>query len=355
MHALCTPRRPRGRHVACASSNSTSHRASERHELVARRAVCAEHVHVRPIVGELALELGDAGLHGSDVGLEALELGGRTLRGSRPGRLRCASGLARSGRCSTVRTDALRSRSMSAQPPSYERSAPSSIATIRSGTASSSARSCETSSTVPGNASSAASSASRDSTSRWFVGSSRTRKFAPDATSEREREAPALAARERRDRALVRLPAGEEEAARGASAPAGAAARSRPRSRRAPTPTWAARARAARSSRERRRGRAGSSRARADAPSSSAASSVVLPAPLGPTSPTFSPRSTTIVAPSSSRLSPARQSDVLGLEDDPSGPRRVEELEPERARASSSATRPPAAPPSAPSRGARSA
>ncbi len=57
------------------------------------------------------------------------------------------------------------------------------MATMRSGTASRSARSCETTRRVPGNASSAASSASRLSMSRWFVGSSRTRKFAPDATS----------------------------------------------------------------------------------------------------------------------------------------------------------------------------
>ena len=73
---------------------------------------------------------------------------------------------------------------------------PSSTATIRSATASSTARSCETSSTVPGNASSAASSASRLSRSRWFVGSSRTRKFAP-----RRRRAPARAGAARRPRA----------------------------------------------------------------------------------------------------------------------------------------------------------
>ena len=64
---------------------------------------------------------------------------------------------------------------------------------MRSGTASSSARSCDTRRTVPGNASSAASSASRLSRSRWFVGSSRTRKFAPEATrsaSARRRRSP---------------------------------------------------------------------------------------------------------------------------------------------------------------------
>ena len=59
-------------------------------------------------------------------------------------------------------------------------------------TASSSARSCETSRTVPGKASSAASSASRLSRSRWFVGSSRTRRFVPDATMQatRRRRSP---------------------------------------------------------------------------------------------------------------------------------------------------------------------
>src|SRR4051812_540673 len=81
----------------------------------------------------------------------------------------------------------------SAQPPSNERSAPSSIASSRWATASSRARSCETSSTVPGKASSAVSSASRLSRSRWFVGSSSTRKLAPEATasaSARRRRSP---------------------------------------------------------------------------------------------------------------------------------------------------------------------
>ncbi len=61
---------------------------------------------------------------------------------------------------------------------------------------------------------------------------------------------------------------------------------------------------AARSSRERRHARAlppGVERV----PSRIAARSVVLPEPFGPTRPTFSPRSTTIVASSSSCLSPA--------------------------------------------------
>ena len=66
---------------------------------------------------------------------------------------------------------------------------------------------------MPGNASSAASSASRLSRSRWFVGSSSRSRFAPGGDDEREREPPALAAREHRDRPLVHLPAREEEPA----------------------------------------------------------------------------------------------------------------------------------------------
>ena len=64
----------------------------------------------------------------------------------------------------------------------------------------------------PGTPSSAASSASRDSRSRWFVGSSSTRKFAPDATAIAS-ASRALAAREHGDRLLVLVPAREEEPA----------------------------------------------------------------------------------------------------------------------------------------------
>ena len=68
-----------------------------------------------------------------------------------------------------------------------------------------------TSRTVPGNAASAASSASRLSRSRWLVGSSRTSRFAPLATTSasasRRRSPPESA----RDRLLVLLPAREEE------------------------------------------------------------------------------------------------------------------------------------------------
>ena len=153
----------------------------ERRERVAAALVGGEHVDVRPVLGELLLELGDLGLARGDL---------RSIRSSSDARGFGAafgfvgfgfarstggSGFARASRSS-------RARRSSAQPPSYARSSPSSIASVRSAIASSSARSCETSSTVPGNASSAASSASRLSRSRWLVGSSRTRKFAPEAT-----------------------------------------------------------------------------------------------------------------------------------------------------------------------------
>ena len=56
------------------------------------------------------------------------------------------------------------------------------MAIVRVPTASSSARSCDTSSTFPSKPLSASSSASRASMSRWLVGSSRISTFAPDAT-----------------------------------------------------------------------------------------------------------------------------------------------------------------------------
>src|SRR4051812_28330836 len=87
------------------------------------------------------------------------------------------------GGAEAASTGSARCWAYSAQPPSHERSPPYSIASSRWATASSRARSCETSRTVPGKASSAPSSASRLSRSRWFVGSSRTRKFAPEATA----------------------------------------------------------------------------------------------------------------------------------------------------------------------------
>ena len=168
-------------------------------QLVAGCAMGGEDVHVRPVVGELPLELGDPRLRRRDLRLEPLELRRRpALR--RAGRA-CSRLRLRTRASGSAAGAALRSRSRSAQPPSYERSERSSIATIRSGTASRSARSWETMSTVPGNASSAASSASRLSRSRWFVGSSRTRKFAPEATSSasasRRRSPPESAVTER--------------------------------------------------------------------------------------------------------------------------------------------------------------
>ena len=59
----------------------------------------------------------------------------------------------------------------------------SSTAIVRVPTASSSARSWETSRIAPVNARSASSSASRDSMSRWLVGSSRISTLAPECTS----------------------------------------------------------------------------------------------------------------------------------------------------------------------------
>ena len=158
-------------------------------------------------------------------------------------------------------------------------------------TASSSARSCETSSTVPGNASSAASSDSRDSRSRWFVGSSSTRRVRARRDDDREREPAALAARQHRDRLLVLVPAREEEAAEQRLRLGPLQARCRTSPRRAPSRARRARPRAVRSTRPRRRGRAGPSRSPGSRRPSIVSSSVVLPEPFGPTSATCSPRS----------------------------------------------------------------
>ena len=152
-----------------------------------------ERLHIRPVVRELLLELRDrllpllrsrprsaparsAAAASASGGRLRLRLRGLRLDRAPEGRrARRAAGRNRPSRRRTSAACRLRS-------PAYAR--PRRPA---------SARSCETSRTVPGKASSAASSASRLSRSRWFVGSSRTRKFAPDATtsaSARRRRSP---------------------------------------------------------------------------------------------------------------------------------------------------------------------
>ena len=96
----------------------------------------------------------------------------------------------------------------------------SSTATVRVPTASSSARSWETSRIAPRNARSASSSASRLSMSRWLVGSSRISTLGGFATADEhgQRQAPALAAGEAAER-LVGLLARRTGSARAARAP----------------------------------------------------------------------------------------------------------------------------------------
>ena len=150
-------------------------------ELLARPPVRGDRVHVRPVLGELRLELLDQPLLLLDVGSRAAS-SFCAARGASPA-WRASRAFGRSG-CG---------RGLDPLGPGAGRSRPSRPRRTRCGCprrracaarrASRSARSCETSSTVPGNASSAASSASRLSRSRWFVGSSSTRKFAPEATT----------------------------------------------------------------------------------------------------------------------------------------------------------------------------
>ena len=169
----------------------------------ARGALAAGRARPGGRVGQLVLDGAQRGLGPLDL---ALQIGGspdRVLR--RPAGFGAAVGLR--SRPSPARLG--RPRPASRSPP--PRGAPRARASTRpsrpgsSGacrppsrtcacpTASSSARSCETSSTVPSNALSASSSASRASMSRWLVGSSRISTFAPDATriaSESRRRSP---------------------------------------------------------------------------------------------------------------------------------------------------------------------
>ena len=231
------------------------------------------------VVGELALEVGDGLLLALDRGLDLLELASgpsavarsgcgffvtlstsvsgvrclRTLELVRPQRARAdVVRPARRRSCGSCRP---RSRAFARRP--------------RRGARGRGRRAAPS----PGKFSSAASSASRLSRSRWFVGSSRTRKFAPGRDDDREREPPPLAAREHAHRLLVRLPAGEEEPPEqvlGLRPRAGPSSTGRTR---APCRARRARPRAARSTPARRRGRAATPVAVARRAASRAASS----------------------------------------------------------------------------------
>ena len=203
------------------------------------------------------------------------------------------------------RHDARRARARSRPSrPRYECSRPSSMAIVRVPTASSSARSWDTSSSAPSNARSASSSASRLSRSRWLVGSSRIRTFAPEATR--------IASESRRS-----SPPESTDTSFSASAPEN---RNRPSSARALFGSQPGRTlrglehrslrhrsprRAGRGSRARRCGRVAACRRASGRRPASVSISVVLPAPLGPTRVTCSPRSSHSSAPSSSLRSPA--------------------------------------------------
>ncbi len=153
---------------------------------------------------------------------------------------------------------------------------------------------------------------------------------------DREREPAPLAAREHRDRLLVLVPAGEEEAAEQVLRVRAASGRCRTSPRRAPSRARRARPRAARSTRPRRRDRGAPSRLPARGRPSIVSSSVVFPEPFGPTSATCSPRSIANDASSSSCLSPARSDRALGDDHVASRPWRLQELEAERTRVRSS-------------------
>jgi hypothetical protein len=170
----------------------------------------------------------------------------------------------------------------------------------------------ETSRTVPGKRR-ALPPAPRGSRGRGgSSGSSSTRKFAPEADDQGERSRRALR-RRARDRLLVRLPAGEEEAAEQVL---GLRPRQAGRALRA-VETLPALVELDLVLRE----VAGTTPWPSSCPPpargtpSTVSSSVVLPEPFGPTSPTCSPRSSANVAPVSSCLSPAATAEPVGLDD----------------------------------------
>ena len=182
----------------------------------------------------------------------------------------------------------------------------SSTAIVREPTASSSARSWEISSTAPWKPWSAASSASRDSRSRWLVGSSRIRTLAPECTriaSDSRRRSPP-------DRPSTGFSAASPEnrnwpssarAFGGVSFVARWAASSTVAVESSSSACWESRP--SLTLWPRRSLPASSSRA-----PTSAEISVVLPDPLGPISDTCSPRSSHSSASRSSSRSPIRSS-----------------------------------------------
>ena len=207
--------------------------------------------------------------------------------------------------------------------PRRRRGAPSSIASTRPETASSSARSWVTSSTVPGNASSAASSASRLSRSRWFVGSSSTRKFAPLATT----SASASRRRSPPDSAVTGFSCASQPEKRKRPSSFCASGRRSPVAADRRVEHRAALVELDLVLREVRRLDAVAElhparrRARGGRGSSRAASS--CPTPFGPISATCSPRSSANDASVQQLLVAGAQVEPLRLDDDPPGPRRL--------------------------------
>ena len=164
--------------VSDTCSKSDSQRPSSASRSSRACAVRGEQVGVAPVGRELLLELGDPGLGARDLLLDELERGRLRLR--RPFRL-LALRLRRRGEAR--RLGLLGARVVGPAARVGRRSGgarPRAGGRPRRRAARGRARRAGR---CPGNASSAASSDSRDSRSRWFVGSSSTRRFAPEATT----------------------------------------------------------------------------------------------------------------------------------------------------------------------------
>ena len=178
-------------------------------QLLAGRAVRGNRVGIAPVLRELALDAGDERLLLLDLALEKLE---RLLFAATPSAAAASAPSSAWAPEAVPRAPPVRAGD---RPSRRRRRAPSRPRPQRSGArprreARGRAKRADT---VPGKASSAASSASRLSRSRWFVGFVEDEEVRARGDEDGEREAPPLAAGERRDGLLVRLPAGEEEAA----------------------------------------------------------------------------------------------------------------------------------------------
>ena len=329
-------RRRRRRHCAWLRSNSSSQRASSDWSSSRARAVRLQRLDVAPVVGELALELGERA--SSRCAISPRSARARSAAASARA---CVAGcaLAPSSACGSA-LDAASGCGALVAPADVlgpaavvaaDRPRPRARASARRPRrrARGRARRAGPFRGTP-RARPRAPRATRGrggSSARRARGSSRPtrRRARARAGGARRRRAPRPTSRAR--------PSRRRGSARAAPAPAGARGSSRAASTRARCAARRARPPAARSSRRRRCGRAARCPSSVSRLPSIVSISVVFPEPFGPTSATCSPRSSANVASCSSSRSPIRSASVLRLDDGSPAARRIDEAEAEPPRA----------------------